>query len=161
MECWGEWVMKWWDDKLMNLPGGSLIISCRICLGWKTHNYGTWWQPCFFHNQNKSKGRSRKICFLFQIWQILMSEPRCFFEIVLGQLVMCNSHYRDAPGIFRERVRFCNFWYITGLAGSMRPKSMTIWPVQPLHRVFRVCLQNGRSCMNFGIELVDSQNCEF
>ena len=40
---------------------------------------------------------------------------------------MCNSHCRDVPGIFGERVGFCRFWYKTGLAGPMRPKSVTIW----------------------------------
>ena len=73
---------------------------------------------------------------------------------------MCNSHCRDVPGIFGERVGFCRFWYKTGLAGLWGPNQWQFGFVQPLHRVFRTCLQKGTSCMNFGIELVDSQNYE-
>ena len=93
----------------------------------------------------------------FLKWMIYLS----FTAHLRGKvIVMCNSHCRDVPGIFGERVGFCRFWYKTGLAGLWGPNQWQFGFVQPLHRVFRTCLQKGTSCMNFGIELVDSQNYE-
>ena len=55
---------------------------------------------------------------------------------------------------------FAGFGIKQALQALWGPNQWQFGSVQPLHRVFRMCLQKGRSCMNFGIELVDSQNYE-
>ena len=55
---------------------------------------------------------------------------------------------------------FAGFGIKQALQALWGPNQWQFGSVQPLHRVFRMCLQKGTSCRNFGIELVDSQNYE-